>query len=80
MEPIKVRIAQRMIRKAGGTILSGGKHLKVVHPDCQETFTLPSGGSKGRQTLSPGMTHEFHKFHAKLLEIKNSVTVCEPAH
>ncbi len=67
MTPIKVRDARRLILKAGGTIAQGGKHMKVTHPAIPQTFTMPAGGSKGRPTLSPGMTHEFHKFHALLV-------------
>ena len=71
MQPIKVRDAQRLITKAGGTISSGGKHLKVSHPALTQTFHLPYHGSKGRPTLSPGMTHEFHKFHALMLAARD---------
>ena len=67
MQPIKVRDARRMIHKAGGSIKPGGNHDKVTHPAIAQTFHLPHRGAKGRPTLSPGMTHEFHKFHALLL-------------
>ena len=70
--PIKVRDARRMISKAGGTIKSGGNHDKVTHPLISQTFHLPTHGSKGRSTLSPGMSHEFLKFHALLLAAKAS--------
>lgn len=72
MQPIKVRDARRMITKAGGIIREGGSHLKVTHPALPQTFHLPTHGSKGRLTLSPGMTHEFHKFHAQLLAARAS--------
>lgn len=65
--PIKVRDAHRILTRAGATISSGGNHLKVTHPAVSQTFHLPVHGSKGRPTLSPGMTHEFHKFHALLV-------------
>ena len=72
MTPIKVRTARRQLITAGATIAQGGKHMKVTHPAVAQTFTLPAGGSKGRPTLSPGMTHEFHKFHALLLAAKSA--------
>ncbi len=72
MQPIKVRDARRLITKAGGTIKSGGSHDKVTHPAIAQTFHLPTHGSKGRPTLSPGMTHEFHKFHALMLAAKTA--------
>ena len=65
--PIKVRDALRMIHKAGGVIRSGGSHDKVTHPNLPQTFHLPTHGSKGRPTLSPGMSHEFLKFHDAML-------------
>jgi len=68
--PIKVRDALRMIHKAGGVIRSGGSHDKVTHPNLPQTFHLPTHGSKGRPTLSPGMSHEFLKFHAAMLAAK----------
>lgn len=68
--PIKIREAQRMIRKAGGTINTGGTHLKVTHPQIPGSFTLPAHGSKGRSTLSPGATKTFLQFHALMLEAK----------
>jgi hypothetical protein len=67
--PIKVRDARRQLLKAGATITSGSNHLKVSHPAVSQTFTMPRGGSKGRPTLSPGMSHEFHKFHSMLLQV-----------
>jgi len=70
--PIKVRDARRLIHKAGGVIRSGGSHDKVTHPDLSQTFHLPSHGSKGRSTLSPGMSSEFRKFHALMLTAKAS--------
>ena len=70
MQPIKVRDARRQLTKAGATIKPGGSHDKVTHPSVPHTFHLPTHGSKGRSTLSPGMTHEFHKFHALLLAAK----------
>ena len=68
--PLKIRDARRLIHKAGGTISEGGSHMKVTHPAIAQTFHLPAHGSKGRPTLSPGMTHEFHKFHALMLAAK----------
>ena len=69
MQPIKIRDARRMIAKAGGSILEGkGGHAKVTHPSMSETFPLPAHGSRGRQTLSPGVTHQFHKFYALMLD------------
>ena len=68
--PIKVRDARRMIHKAGGTIKSGGNHDKVTHPLISRTFHLPAHGSKGRPTLSPGMSSEFRKFYALMLTAK----------
>ena len=70
MQPIKVRDARRLITKAGGTIKSGGSHDKVTHPAITQTFHLSTHDNKGRPTLSPGMTHEFHKFHALMLAAK----------
>jgi hypothetical protein len=71
MQPIKIRDARRMIAKAGGSILEGkGGHAKVTHPSMSETFPLPAHGSRGRQTLSPGVTHQFHKFYALMLDAK----------
>jgi hypothetical protein len=70
--PIKVRDARRLILKAGATIKPGGSHDKVTHPSIAQTFHLPAHGSKGRPTLSPGMTHEFNKFHALLLAAKSA--------
>jgi hypothetical protein len=70
--PVKVRDAHRSLIKAGATIIPGGKHHKVTHPATDRTFHLPTHGSKGRPTLSPGMTHEFHKFHALLLAAKSA--------
>jgi hypothetical protein len=70
--PVKVRDAQRQLSKAGATITSGGKHLKVSHPAIAQTFILPQHGSKGRPTLSPGMSHEFHKFHSLLLAARDA--------
>ena len=70
--PIKVRDAHRQLLKAGAIIIPGGKHHKVTHPAVAQTFHLPTHGSKGRPTLSPGMTHEFHKFHALLLAAKSA--------
>jgi hypothetical protein len=72
MTPIKVREARRLILKAGATIKPGGSHDKVTHPAVSQTFHLPTHGSKGRPTLSPGMTHEFHKFHALLLAARDA--------
>ena len=72
MQPLKIRDAHRLITKAGGTIKSGGNHDKVTHPAIAQTFHLPTHCSKGRPTLPPGMTHEFHKFHALLLAAKAS--------
>lgn len=71
MQPIKVRDARRLITKAGGIIKSGSGHDKVTHPAIAQTFHLPTHGSKGRPTLSPGMTHEFHKFHALMLAARD---------
>ena len=65
--PIKVRDARRMIRKAGGTIKSGGNHDKVTHPLIRQTFHLPAHGSKGLSTLSPGLSSNFLKFYALML-------------
>jgi len=60
-----------MIAKAGGSIIEGkGGHAKVTHPSMSETFPLPAHGSRGRQTLSPGVTHQFHKFYALMLDAK----------
>jgi predicted RNA binding protein YcfA (HicA-like mRNA interferase family) len=71
MQPIKIRDARRMIAKAGGSIIEGkGGHAKVTHPSMSETFPLPAHGSRGRQTLSPGVTHQFHKFYALMLDAK----------
>jgi hypothetical protein len=70
--PIKVRDARRLILKAGATIKPGGSHDKVTHPSIAQTFHLPTHGSKGRPTLSPGMTHEFNKFHALLLAARDA--------
>jgi hypothetical protein len=70
--PVKIRDAQRQLSKAGATITPGGKHLKVSHPTIAQTFTLPHHGAKGRPTLSPGMTHEFHKFHSLLLAARDA--------
>jgi hypothetical protein len=70
--PVKVRDAHRSLIKAGATITPGGKHHKVTHPATSQTFHLPTHGSKGRPTLSPGMSHEFHKFHALLLAAKSA--------
>ena len=71
MQPIKIRDARRMIAKAGGSILEGkGGHAKVTHPSMSDTFPLPAHGSRGRQTLSPGVTHQFHKFYALMLDAK----------
>jgi hypothetical protein len=67
MQPLKIRDARRLITNAGGSIKPGGRHDKVTHPSIAQTFHLPTHGSKGRPTLSPGMTHEFHKFHALML-------------
>jgi hypothetical protein len=72
MTPIKVREARRLILQAGATIKPGGSHDKVTHPAVSQTFHLPTHGSKGRPTLSPGMTHEFHKFHALLLAARDA--------
>ncbi len=72
MQPLKIRDARRLILKAGATIKSGGSHDKVTHPAIAQTFHLPAHGSKGRPTLSPGMTHEFHKFHALMLAAKSA--------
>ena len=69
MQPIKTRDARRMIAKVGGTIIEGkGGHAKVTHPALSETFPLPVHGSRGRQTLSPGVTHGFHKFYARMVD------------
>jgi hypothetical protein len=70
--PVKIRDARRLILKAGATIKSGGNHDKVTHPAIAQTFHLPAHGSKGRPTLSPGMSHEFHKFHALLLQVRDA--------
>jgi hypothetical protein len=70
--PVKIRDARRLILKAGATIKPGGNHDKVTHPAIAQTFHLPSHGSKGRPTLSPGMTHEFHKFHALLIQVRDA--------
>ena len=70
--PVKIRDAHRTLKRAGATILPGGSHYKVTHPAVAETFHLPTHGSKGRPTLSPGMSHEFHKFHALLLSAKSA--------
>jgi hypothetical protein len=70
--PIKVREARRLILKAGATIKPGGNHDKVTHPAIAQTFHLPAHGSKGRPTLSPGMTADFHKFYALMLAAKAS--------
>jgi hypothetical protein len=70
--PVKIRDARRLILKAGCTIKPGGNHDKVTHPAIAQTFHLPTHGSKGRPTLSPGMTHEFHKFHALLLQVRDA--------
>ena len=71
MQPIKIRDARRMIAKAGGSIIEGkGGHAKVTHPSMSETFPLPAHGSRGRQTLSPGVTHQFHKFYALMLDAR----------
>ena len=72
MQPLKVRDARRLTIKAGGIIREGGSHMKVIHPNLPQTFHLPTHGSKGRPTLSPGMTHEFLKFHALMLAAKAS--------
>lgn len=68
--PIKVRDARRMIRKAGGTIKPGGNHDKVTHPLISQTFHLPAHGSKGRSTLSPGLSSNFLKFYDLMLTAK----------
>jgi len=68
--PIKVRDARRMIRKAGGTINPGGNHDKVTHPLISQTFHLPAHGSKGRSTLSPGLSSNFLKFYDLMLTAK----------
>jgi len=69
MQPLKIRDARRMVAKVGGTILEGrGGHAKVTHPNMSETFTLPAHGSRGRPTLSPGVTHGFHKFYALMVD------------
>jgi hypothetical protein len=70
--PVKVRDAHRQLIKAGATIKPGGNHHKVTHPAVSQTFHLPFHGSKGRPTLSPGMSHEFHKFHALLLQVRDA--------
>ena len=72
MQPLKIRDAHRLLTKAGATIAPGAKHLKVTHPITTATFHLPHHGAKGRPTLSPGMTHEFHKFHALLLAARDA--------
>ncbi len=70
--PVKVRHARQQLQRAGAIITPGGKHDKVTHPSVPQTFHLPNHGSKGRSTLSPGMSHEFHKFHALLIAAKAS--------
>ena len=72
MQPLKIRDAHRLLTKAGATIAPGAKHMKVTHPITAATFHLPHHGAKGRPTLSPGMTHEFHKFHALLLAARDA--------
>lgn len=58
-----------MITKAGGIILEGkGGHAKVTHPSMSDVFPLPVHGSKGRSTLSPGVTKNFHKFYARMVD------------
>ena len=70
--PVKIRAAQRQLSKAGATITPGSKHMKVTHPAVSQTFTLPHRGSNGSPTLSPGMSHQFHKFHALLLAARDA--------
>jgi hypothetical protein len=72
MTPIKIRDAQRTLQRAGATITSGGKHLKISHPAVAQTFHMPHRGRNGTSTLSLGMTHEFHKFHALMLAAKSA--------
>jgi len=43
------------------------EHVKSI-----EDRVKGAHGSKGRPTLSPGMTHEFNKFHALLLAAKSA--------
>jgi hypothetical protein len=70
--PVKVRDAQRQLYKAGATITPGSKHLKVTHPAIAQTFTLPHRGAMGSPSLSIGMSHKFHKFHALLLAARDA--------
>ena len=60
--PMKMSEVIKVTSEVGCVIKKGGKHLKVTHVNVQRTFTLPTHGSKGRSTLSPGMSSELRKF------------------
>jgi hypothetical protein len=60
--PLKMSEAFKLVKHAGGVVTSAGKHLKVSHPSILQTFTLPYGGSRGRPTLSPGISSELRKY------------------
>ena len=60
--PMKMSEVIKVTSEVGCVIKKGSKHLKVTHVKVQRTFTLPTHGSKGRSTLSPGMSSELRKF------------------
>ena len=60
--PLKMKEAMQLISAAGGTIHQGKKHKKITHPNHSRVFTLPVHGSKGRSTISPGMSADLRKY------------------
>jgi len=60
--PLKYKEAIKLIATNGGTVVNGKKHKKVTHPNSQRVFTLPIHGSKGRSTISPGMSSDLRKW------------------
>ena len=63
--PLKMSEAFKLVKTVGAIVTPAGKHLKITHPLISQTFTLPYGGSKGRPTLSPGMSSELRKYIKK---------------
>jgi len=60
--PIRVRQAQSDLAAVGAVLMrTTAAHQTWRHPAWQRDFTLPTHGSKGRPTISPGMSANLRK-------------------
>jgi predicted RNA binding protein YcfA (HicA-like mRNA interferase family) len=60
--PVKIRDAHRELESVGAVLVRcRSSHEIWQHPSWEKPLTLPTHGSRGRTTISPGMSAAFRK-------------------